>query len=669
MRTRIRLIALFCALSLLTFAGNSPLRAQTPEPADVSINYIEAASNNDGTATISAYVSVVDSAGQPLTGLTAGNFSLLENSAPVEISSAEITQDPIALVLAIDTSGSMAQAASNGQLAIELAKQAAVSFVAKLAPEDRVAVISFNDEIITEQNLDVDHNAAINAINQLGYKDFGATCLYDAAIEAVQNSTEIQQGRRAVILLTDGVDEKEGGPCSLHTFTDVVSEATRPTSKVPIFTVGFGQADEQELVRMARLTGGRGNVVEQPTQLEGLFDEISQQLKNQYRVQYQTNTPGERSVVVKAESGGVSKSDERLVFVPPLEQPATPTPTPLPAELAVVIMEATKDKPEKGDLEIVVSISEPERATQAELFVDDVSQQVLAQPPLDRFVVALDALSPGNHVLRIEVTDDLGRIATDRREIAISEPPTPAPTAAPPPPAPEPPPFYSNTLAMVLIGAACLLLLLVAGIGLFYLLRRGKKPAPAQPSHATVAPPPMPSVGRLPETSPATAGRSAFDTIDELAAARPMQQDPFATIDEVLVINAGLIVIESETIKGQAFKMTQPEVTLGRDAGGTKHNFNVPDKSVSRNHAKISFDGRNYRIFDTGSSNGTKVDDVLVGPEGTILNNRAVIQLGKHTKLRFNIGKSGVGATADDPYETMDDAIDNDPFKTADDIS
>ena len=228
MHTRTTSLVALCALILIWFTSARPIQAQSPKPADVSINYIESAGNNDGTATISAYVSVVDSSGQPLTDLTADSFSLLENGTPVEISSAQITQDPIALVLAIDTSGSMAEPTPSGQLAIELAKQSAVSFIAKLAPEDQVAVFSFSDEVVPLQDLDIDHNAAINAVNQLTYKDFGATCLYDAAVEAVQKGSEVAQGRRAVILLTDGVDEKEGGPCSLHTFTDVVSEATRP---------------------------------------------------------------------------------------------------------------------------------------------------------------------------------------------------------------------------------------------------------------------------------------------------------------------------------------------------------------------------------------------------------------------------------------------------------
>ena len=407
--------------------------------------------------------------------------------------------------------------------------------------------------------------------------------------------------------------------------------------------------------RLARLTGGRGNVAGQATELEGLFDEISQQLKNQYLVQYHTDTPGERSVIVKAEAEGIAKTDERLVFVPPLDQPATPTPTPLPPELTVTIMEATKDKPEKGDLEILMAISEPERAGQAELFVDDISRQVLAQPPLEKFVLQLDELTPGRHMLRIEVTDDLGRIATDKREISISEPPTPVPTPVPPPP-PEPTASY-NTVALGLIATACLLLLVIFGVGIYFMLRQRKQSQAAPPVTSApmpVAPPPRP----VPE-------QTMFETHDELAHRPPVQQDPFQTIDEILVINAGLIAIQSETVQGQAFRINKPEVTLGRDAGSTQHDINIPDKSVSRRHAKIKFDGRNYRIFDTGSSNGTQVNGALVSAEGIILQSRDVIQLGKHTRLRFNTGKSGV---EDDPYRTMDDELDDDdPFKTADD--
>ncbi len=631
---------------ILLFLSTGLSLAQTPPIADVSINYIKAAPDDEGNVTVSAYVSVIAEDGQPISDLTVDNFTLFEDGVDVAVASADLAGDPVAVVLVIDTSGSMAEVGPNGQPAIEMARQAAVSFISDLAPEDKAAVFSFNDEIILQQDLTIDHNAAINAVNSLNYKDFGGTCLYDAAIEAVEKSAEVIQGRRAVIVLTDGVDETGDGPCSVHTLGDVVTEATKPSAKVPVFALGFGKANDQELLRMARLTGGRGLIASDVTELSDLFTTISRQLKNQYLVAYQTQAAsGEHSVVVKVDTGSSSKTDERLVFVPVTQQlveatPIPPTPTPLPP-LSVAIAEANTDKPTEGEFEILIDISEPDRAVKAELFVDDVSRKALAQPPFDRFVLKMADMAPGQHMMRVEVTDDSGAVAVTKREITISMPPTPVPI---PTPAPEEPAPAINPVYIVLAVAVCLIALAVAGIIALLVFRRRRKQSQ-----------PLIPVAPVPVVAPVST-EDPFVTRDEIVLPG---SDPFETMDEMLVVNAGLIVIESESVQAKAFHISTVAVTIGRDAGTARHDINIPDKSVSRHHAKIVFDGQNFKIFDTGSSNGTFVNNVRVEAGGATVQDGVVIRLGDHTKLRFQSGQSG----ADDPFRTMDDAVD-DPFKT-----
>src|SRR4030043_227853 len=164
----------------------------------VTVNYIEALSAPDQYGNrVSAYVTVSSPDQQTVHNLSLSEFKALEDGIEVPIESVSQTDDPMSVVLAIDTSGSM------------LAK-------------DRSGKTS---------------------------------------MEAVKKASEIPKGRRAVVMLTDGKDEKGDGTCSIHSLNDVIDAATTKTIRVPIYTIGVGpQVDAKELGRMASLTGGRSMI-------------------------------------------------------------------------------------------------------------------------------------------------------------------------------------------------------------------------------------------------------------------------------------------------------------------------------------------------------------------------------------------------------------------------
>jgi VWFA-related protein len=651
MKNLSRLIFILALLAML-LPGSHAVLAQTGTLSGVSLNYIEAVPDAAaGQVTINAYVSVIDEEGQPVASLSPEDFSVIEDGNPVELESVTIADDPIAVIIVLDTSGSMARIGPNGQPAIETAKQAAISFIGGLAEGDRAAVIGFNDEVSLLVDITHDHNAVINSINQLSYKDFGGTCLYDATMEAVKKSTEAPQGRRAIIVLTDGVDEasESEGACSLFTLTDVVDEATSRTNKVPVFTLGFGDVDDRELLRLARLTGGQGLIGKSEADLAAMFEMISRQLNSQYRLSYQTRSAsGEHAVVVKVAGAGVGGSDQRSVFVPAVQAKATPTATPAPTAtlipLTVAIVEATKDKPEPGFLQVLVEVNPPGQITRSELFLDGESVAALTESPFDVFNLRLSELTSGEKVMRVEVTGLDGTTASSERNITISLPPTPAPTAIP---TPTPNTLQQvmaapadNPLYVALAVAACLIVLLIVGIIGYLLLGRRKKQPQQQVQQPLAVAPTYRPFSAAPEPV------DVFATHDEAIPTQPSSSfgvadpsDPYATIDEMVAF-AELKVVESETVSvGKTFPIRKIEVKIGRDTVNVKNDINIPDSTVSRHHATITFDGSNFTVYSK-SRNGVFVDNIRVGDSGQLLPPQAEIKLGTKTRLKFTAGKT-----------------------------
>jgi len=301
-------------VSLTTGAWSQPIEQLT-------INYIEVLSIPDQcTNQVHVYATVSDAVDSSILGLPAAAFKSIEDGREIDIDAVSKAIDPMSIVLAIDSSGSMQARDKSGLTSMEAAKNAAADFISMLAQNDRVAVYSFNNEPVLLMDFSNDHQAAINTVKGLFAKQNAATCLYDTAYAAVKKAAEIPRGRRAIVLLTDGKDEKAGRACSTHPVNDVIDIATTKTIRVPIYTIGVGpQVDARELGRMAGLTGGRSLLATSPVELQKFYQIIADQLKNQYLVKYFTRTAsGEHSLVLKIEHEGRQVQDEKRFFSPPL---------------------------------------------------------------------------------------------------------------------------------------------------------------------------------------------------------------------------------------------------------------------------------------------------------------------------------------------------------------
>ncbi len=134
---------------------------------------------------------------RPITGLTAGDFELLDSGVRQQIDAISLEDVPLNLLLALDTSSSV-----RGK-PLEHLKEAAHAAIASLRPADRAALVTFSHVIRLDTPFSADAAAIERAIDRV--EAGGSTALGDAAFAALAMREGID-GRMLVLLFTDGLD-------------------------------------------------------------------------------------------------------------------------------------------------------------------------------------------------------------------------------------------------------------------------------------------------------------------------------------------------------------------------------------------------------------------------------------------------------------------------------
>ncbi len=244
---------------------------------------------------VNVYATVRDGAGRAVRDLSRNDFEILEDGVAQTISHFTSAHVPLTVALLIDASNSM-----NLGGKIDLARRAAEDFVERADPEDRLMVLHFNDAL---------HGAARPAAGPRELKEAiqgiraeGGTALYDA-IHRTARSLDDVEGRRAIVLLSDGRDQAlaDNEPGSLHLFEEALETAHR--AEVAIYAIGLGHHLEREmdlrrvrslreiLETFAKETGGRPYFPTRARQLSRVYREIADDLKTQYTLAYSSTNP------------------------------------------------------------------------------------------------------------------------------------------------------------------------------------------------------------------------------------------------------------------------------------------------------------------------------------------------------------------------------------------
>ena len=245
---------------------------------------------------VEVYASVVDASGQPVRGLTAGDFEVLEDGAPQKISAFAAGDFPLTAALALDRSFSMAGPP------LATVKSAARSFLTALRPQDEAVIIGIGSQVdVLAQAGDArpDQLAAVERLSA-----WGTTALHDAIITAI-DTVDGARGRRALVVLSDGDDKYSEASAA-----DAISRARR--SNVMVYPIALGKTRPPLFAELATLTGGRSFHARELKGLDETLRTIAAQLREQYLIGYapaRTPVSGAnewRSITVTVARPGVS---------------------------------------------------------------------------------------------------------------------------------------------------------------------------------------------------------------------------------------------------------------------------------------------------------------------------------------------------------------------------
>src|SRR5215213_9574694 len=149
------------------------------------------------TTLITLPVSVMDRDGRYVPNLQKEEFRVWEDGVEQDVAFFQSVDKPFSVVLMLDTSPST-------QFRLEEIQNAAISFVNQLRSDDRVMVVSFNDDIKILSEFTTDRRKLERAIERARTDD--GTRLYDAVDMVINQQLSRVQGRKAIVLFTDGVD-------------------------------------------------------------------------------------------------------------------------------------------------------------------------------------------------------------------------------------------------------------------------------------------------------------------------------------------------------------------------------------------------------------------------------------------------------------------------------
>ena len=198
------------------------------------------------TTLVSVPVSVIDRSGKYVPNLQRRDFHVFDNGIEQRVAYFATVDQPFTVVLLIDTSGST-------HFRMDEIQDAAISFVNQLKDEDRVMVMSFDDQIRTLTEPTNNRDDLMKAIRRT--RTGGGTRLYDAVEVVIKQKLSQISGRKAVVLFTDGVDTT-----SRHaSYSSTILEAEE--SDGAVYSVAYDTSDNMPLGSGGRFPGGRGGII------------------------------------------------------------------------------------------------------------------------------------------------------------------------------------------------------------------------------------------------------------------------------------------------------------------------------------------------------------------------------------------------------------------------
>ena len=232
---------------------------------------------------------VTDSDGLYVSGLDTADFQVFEDGVEQQIQIFNAPDSPITFAVLVDGSVSIASRLPTVRLSVR-------ELLRNLGPRDAVQMVQFNERVSVLESFSTRRDALEAAIDS--FSAAGGTAVLNAVyrglreIEARAREERDESRRRAVVLLSDGVDSS-----SLISEDVVLSEARR--SRASVYSVGLGQNLSARLTagargargaalleELGRTTGGRVIVPASADELQAAFAQVAEELRHQYGLAY-----------------------------------------------------------------------------------------------------------------------------------------------------------------------------------------------------------------------------------------------------------------------------------------------------------------------------------------------------------------------------------------------
>ncbi len=385
-----------------------------------------AAEPQEDSLALSVFFTIIDSSGRPIPrpNIESAEIQLIGGNNPPIPATVEDPRTPFYIAFVLDASGSMANVMPH-------VREAAKTALDNPPPNARFAVIKFNELSIDDvlrpiENFTNDIVLVKSGIDAVEVDPNAPTCLYNAlykTIELLETEVKKPQERRAILLFTDGKDERaDGTPCSQRSYDDVIYRATRPAAPlIPIHTIGLcsdpacSNIKRDELRSMAKETFAFSAVGGQD-QLGGLFQEIMAGLSSQLVAKANVFArKGENQAVLSVKLGDLETSlTTTFSFFSDRDYAAPPPP------VEIQIMSVSYDQA-KDVYRLALSITGLESVQQVIVQAwDNKRGQIPPDHPYDPALSSQIELKPegfeaGNQYLfRILATDKNGNIIRDK---------------------------------------------------------------------------------------------------------------------------------------------------------------------------------------------------------------------------------------------------------------
>ena len=266
------LTATLLLLACAAYAQQTPAQKQSPSPPETTLKV--------DVKLVNVYVTVTDDHGAPVGGLKKENFVVQEDGREQKISVFDKESAvPLSIALAIDTSLS-----TRHDLPLE---QASAKRFARaiLRPVDALSVYGFSETVSQVTGYTAELKRIDEGIDHIRLG--AATALFDA-VYVTSRSLDKRQGRKVIVLITDGgdtisrVDYKEAVRAAEEAEAIVYSIIVVPIES----SAGRETGGEHALIQISEDTGGKYYYATSTSQLDDAFRKISDELRTQYLLAY-----------------------------------------------------------------------------------------------------------------------------------------------------------------------------------------------------------------------------------------------------------------------------------------------------------------------------------------------------------------------------------------------